>query len=84
MFSSVDQSNKFYISQGAAGYQYIRLPPNGVSTLSTHHGQDAHTACITSDPPPLDLNKYVYFNSKLGGVAANYVTVCESHGKAIN
>lgn len=44
------QSSKSYVSQGAAGYRYIRLPPDGVSTLSTHHGQDAHTACITSGP----------------------------------
>jgi hypothetical protein len=45
------QSSKFYVSQGAAGYRYIRLPPNGFSTLSTPHRQDAHTACITSGPP---------------------------------
>ena len=33
---------------------------------------------------PLDLNRYIYFNSKPGGIAANCVTVCESHGKTIN
>jgi hypothetical protein len=54
----------------------------GFSTLSTHHGQDAHTACITSGPPA--PNRYIYFNSKPGGIAANCVTVCELHGKTIN
>ena len=58
----------------AAGYRYIRLPPDGVSTLHVHN----------VGAPALDLNRYVYFNSKPGGIAANCVTVCEFHGKTIN
>jgi hypothetical protein len=31
--------------------------------------------------PPLDLKRCTYLNPKLRGIAADHVTVCESHGE---